>query len=57
MCRGWVKGTKDFRKAVLADLKSDAGQRVTEAEAAEMRQRKVEAGGSGSVGTAGSLRG
>ncbi|NBB80650.1 MAG: transposase [Verrucomicrobia bacterium] len=42
MCRGWVKGTRDFRKAVLADLKSDAGRRVTEAEAAEMREPRWE---------------
>ncbi len=42
MCRGWIKGTKDFRKAVLDDLKNETAQRVTEAEAAEMREPRWE---------------
>jgi REP element-mobilizing transposase RayT len=42
MCRGWVKGTKDFRRAVLADMNSGSGPRVTEAEAAEMREPRWE---------------
>ena len=42
MCRGWVKGTKDFRKAVLADLKDETARRVTESEAAEIREPRWE---------------
>lgn len=44
-CRGWVKESKDFRKAVLADMKSDVGRRVTESEAAEMREPRCERAG------------
>jgi len=42
MCHGWVKGTKDFRKAVLADMKSDVERLVTESEAAQMREPRWE---------------
>lgn len=42
MCRGWIKGTKDFRKAVLDDLKDETTRLVTEAEAAEMREPRWE---------------
>jgi len=42
MCRGWIKGTKDFRKAVLDDLKDETVRIVTEAEAAEMREPRWE---------------
>jgi len=42
MCRGWIKGTKDFRKGVLDDLKDGTSQRVCESEAAEMREPRWE---------------
>lgn len=42
MCRGWIKGSKDFRKAVLEDLKDPVSRMVTEAEAAEMREPRWE---------------
>jgi len=42
MCRGWIKGTKEFRQAVLDDLKDETVQGVTEAEAAEMREPRWE---------------
>jgi REP element-mobilizing transposase RayT len=42
MCRGWIKGSKDFRKAVLDDLKDETSRIVTEAEAAEMREPRWE---------------
>jgi len=38
MCRGWIKGGKEFREAVLADLKDQVSVRVSEAEAAEIRE-------------------
>jgi hypothetical protein len=38
MCHGWIKGTKEFRKAVLEDLKDETIARVSESEAAEMRE-------------------
>ncbi len=38
MCRGWVKGGKEFRKAVLDDLKEDVYLKVVEAEAEELRE-------------------
>jgi len=38
MCRGWVKGSKEFRKAVLEDLKDDMCLKVVEAEAEELRE-------------------
>lgn len=38
MCRGWIKGTRAFRKAVLEDLKDEPTRIVTEAEAAELRE-------------------
>ena len=42
MSRGWVKGTKDFKRAVLDDLKDEQIQRVVEAEASEMREPRWE---------------
>lgn len=42
MCRGWVKGTKDFHKTVLDELKDETARRVTESEAAEMREPRWE---------------
>ena len=42
MSRGWVKGTKDFKRAVLDDLKDEQMQRVVEAEASEMREPRWE---------------
>jgi hypothetical protein len=42
MCRGWIKGSKDFRKSVLDDLKDSTSQKVTEAEAREMREPRWE---------------
>ena len=44
MTRGWAKGTKDFRKAVLEDLKDEQIGRVVEAEASEMREPRWERG-------------
>jgi putative transposase len=38
MCRGWVLGSKDFRKAVLNDLADEVSLRVVEAEAEEIRE-------------------
>jgi len=38
MCRGWVQGSKDFRQAVLANLRDEVSQRVVEAEAVELRE-------------------
>jgi len=38
MCHGWIKGTKEFRKAVLDDLKDETIARVSESEAAQMRE-------------------
>jgi hypothetical protein len=42
MSRGWVKGTTDFKKSVLADLKDEQMQRVVESEASEMREPRWE---------------
>ncbi|HAV12010.1 MAG TPA: transposase [Opitutae bacterium] len=42
MCRGWAKGTDDFRKGVLDNLKDETVQRVSEAEASEMREPRWE---------------
>ena len=42
MCRGWIKGSTDFRKAVLDDLRDTTSRMVTEAEAAEMREPRWE---------------
>jgi len=42
MCSGWAKGTDDFRKSVLEDLKDDQLSRVVEAEASEMREPRWE---------------
>ena len=42
MSRGWVKGTKDFKRAVLDDLNDEQIQRVVEAEASEMREPRWE---------------
>ena len=44
MTRGWAKGTKDFRKSVLEDLKDEQVGRVVEAEASEMREPRWERG-------------
>jgi hypothetical protein len=38
MSRGWLKGSKDFRKAVLGDLRDEVSRKVVEAEAGEMRE-------------------
>lgn len=38
MSRGWMKGTKDFKKAVLEDLSDAQVRGVVEAEASEMRE-------------------
>jgi len=42
MCRGWAKGTDDFRKAVLDDLKDEKVKHISEAEASEMREPRWE---------------
>ena len=42
MSRGWVKGTKDFKRAVLDDLNDEQIQRVVEAEASQMREPRWE---------------
>jgi len=42
MTRGWVKGTTDFKKSVLNDLKDEQMQRVVESEASEMREPRWE---------------
>ena len=42
MSRGWVKGTKAFKQAILDDLKDEQIQRVVEAEASEMREPRWE---------------
>ena len=44
MCRGWIKGSKDFRKAVLEELKDRTSRLLTGAEAAEMREPRWEGG-------------
>ena len=38
MCQGWIKGGEKFREAVLEDLKDEVSVRVSEAEAAEIRE-------------------
>ena len=38
MCRGWAKGTKAFKRAVLEDAKDEVLRRVVEAEASEVRE-------------------
>ena len=38
MCRGWVQGSKDFRKAVMKDLTDEISLKVVEAEAEELRE-------------------
>jgi putative transposase len=38
MSRGWLKGTEDFKKSVLEDLKDEQVRGVVEAEASEMRE-------------------
>jgi len=42
MSRGWMKGTKDFKKAVLKDLRDEQIRGVVEAEASEMREPRWE---------------
>ena len=42
MTRGWVKGTTDFKKSILDDLKDEQMQRVLESEASEMREPRWE---------------
>jgi len=42
MTRGWVKGSADFKKSVLEDLKDEQIQRVVESEASEMREPRWE---------------
>lgn len=42
MCRGWAKGTKEFKKAVLEDLKDEVALRVVESEASELREPRWE---------------
>ena len=37
MSSGWAKGTQEFKKAVLDDLKDDDLKKIVESEAAEMR--------------------
>lgn len=44
MSRGWAKGTKDFKKAVLEDLKNPDEKRIVEADAAEAREPAWERG-------------
>ena len=38
MCRGWAKGSAEFKKAVVDDLKEEALTRVVESEAVELRE-------------------
>ncbi|MCC5789550.1 MAG: transposase, partial [Opitutales bacterium] len=42
MCRGWAKGSKEFKKAVLEDLEDQEFGLVVEAEAREMREPRWE---------------
>jgi len=42
MCRDWIKGTKEFRKAVLEDLEHKTVRRVTEAESAGISELRGE---------------
>jgi REP element-mobilizing transposase RayT len=50
MCSGWAKGSKAFKKAVLADQKDTALRKVVEAEASETREPRWEAGLSKALG-------
>lgn len=43
MCSGWAKGTKEFKKAVLADQKDTVARKAVEAEASETREPRWEA--------------
>ena len=38
MCRGWAKGSREFKKAVLEDFWNGHERRIVEAEAAEARE-------------------
>ena len=38
MTSGWLKGSKDFKKSVLGDLKDEQIRKVVESEASEMRE-------------------
>lgn len=42
MSRGWAKGTKEFKKAVLEDQQDVLRCRIVESEAAEMREPRWE---------------
>lgn len=44
MCRGWAKGAKDFKKAVLQDQAHLTTRRIVEAEAKEMAEPRWERG-------------
>ena len=44
MSRGWAKGGKAFKKAVIEDLADEKVQQVVEAEASEMREPRWERG-------------
>ncbi len=44
MCRGWAKGTKEFKKAVLKDEADLVNRRIVEAEAKEMAEPRWERG-------------
>ena len=39
---GWTKGTQEFKKAVLDDLKDENLKNIVESEAAEMREPQWE---------------
>ncbi len=38
MCQGWAKGSKDFKNAVLDDLKDGTSQKIVESDAKELRE-------------------
>lgn len=38
MCRGWAKGSKNFKKAVKDDLKDSISKKIVESEAKELRE-------------------
>ena len=42
MSSGWAKGTQNFKKAVLDDLKDDNLKKIVESEAVEMREPRWE---------------
>ena len=44
MSRGWAKGSKAFKNAVIEDLGDERVQQVVEAEASEMREPRWEKG-------------